>query len=197
MAVCSSTLYSCNLEILWSQSLSYEVFFLVSFHYCLSFLSVVWYNTDQSQPELGSIIWFTLPHHKCILEEARQELKRAPEAWCLLVCSPRLAQSVFLYSQAPPAQGWHYPRWAGHSTSITNQENAPQICLQAICHRHLLNWGSLSHVTLAMWCLQKTGQGPRWKILSQKSRWIATGEQRPRMPIGNKYAHTHLYRDTE
>lgn len=47
------------------------------------------------------------------------------EEFCLLACSPRLAQLALLWHPEPPASGLDPP------TLIINEDNAPQVCLQA------------------------------------------------------------------
>lgn len=39
----------------------------------------------------------------------------AMEEYCLLTCSPELAQSALLYCPDLPAQGWYHPHWAESS----------------------------------------------------------------------------------
>jgi hypothetical protein len=59
------------------------------------------------------------------LEEGTEA--EAMEAWCLLACASRLAQLAFLYNTGLSTQRWVCP-----FSSIFNQENAPQVCPQAI-----------------------------------------------------------------
>ena len=39
----------------------------------------------------------------------------AMEGCCSLACSSCFASPAFLENPGPPAQGWHYPQWAGPS----------------------------------------------------------------------------------
>lgn len=51
--------------------------------------------------------------------------------------------TLFYIYRGPPAKGWRYPQWAGPSTSVINQENAPQVCLQPSVVGDSFSWGSL------------------------------------------------------
>ena len=109
---------------------------------------------DQSQPGVGLRLILPRLSSRNIRSgtqgrnpEEETEAEAAEEKRCLLACFPRLAQRTFLYNPEPPAQGWlsilsytiqnHLPRHSnthnglGLPTSVTNQENAPQPCLQA------------------------------------------------------------------
>lgn len=94
------------------------------------------------------------------LKKSWQELMPRPEDCCLLFCSPQLLQPAFSHNPGPSAQGWLSSQCPG--TSITNQENGPDLPTGQSDAGNFLMEAPSSLVFLACFKSTKTNKHPKF-----------------------------------